>query len=90
VLVRSTAGSSNNLLIGDSTNQCFSLKAGRACIIPCHNVSKVYSKRVSLPGGKVHAKWLGVERADCVKLGIAGSAALVAEQLFEDADGDRE
>jgi len=43
VLVQNDPGSSNNLLIGDSTNQYFSLKAGQACTVPCSNGSKVHA-----------------------------------------------
>ena len=41
LLVQNDPGSANNLLIGNGTNQYFSLKVGRACTIPCSNVSKV-------------------------------------------------
>ena len=58
VLVQNDPGSSNNLLIGDSTNQYFSLKAGQACTIPCSNVSKVYAKTAS---GTATANWIATQ-----------------------------
>ncbi len=42
VLVQNDPGSSNNLLVGDSSHQYINLKAGQAISIPCSNTSQVY------------------------------------------------
>ena len=55
VLVQNDSGSANNLLIGNSTNQYFSLKADQACTISYSNFSKVYAKTAA---GTATANWI--------------------------------
>jgi hypothetical protein len=50
VLVQNDPGNTPNALIGDATNQYFTLKPGQACTIPCSNISQVYAKMASGTG----------------------------------------
>ncbi len=57
VLIQADPGNSQNVLVGDSTNQYVVVQAGRSLVVPCSNVNLVYAKSVS---GTQTVNWLAV------------------------------
>lgn len=57
VLVQADPANTQNILVGDSTNQYFVLQAGKAITIPCANVSEVYAKSAS---GTQNVNWISI------------------------------
>jgi hypothetical protein len=58
VLVQNDPDNTVNVAIGDSNNQCFPLKPGQACTIPCSNVSQLYAKTASSAG---NVNWIAIQ-----------------------------
>ena len=58
VLVQADPGNSQNVLVGDSSNQYVVLQAGKSLVIPCSNVSLVYAKSSS---GTQTVNWLAIQ-----------------------------
>jgi hypothetical protein len=58
VLVQNDPGSSQNVLVGDSSHQYVVLKPGQSLTIPCSNVSQVY---VATASGTATANWISIQ-----------------------------
>jgi hypothetical protein len=57
VLIQNDPGSTNNILIGDSTHQYLQLKPGQSLSVPCSNLSQLY---VATATGTATANWIAV------------------------------
>ncbi len=57
VLVQADPANTQNVLLGDSSNQYLVLQAGKSLVVPCSNVAQVYARSVS---GTQTVNWLSI------------------------------
>jgi hypothetical protein len=46
-IIQADPGNTDNVLLGDSSNQYYVLQAGKAIALPCSNVNQLYRKSAS-------------------------------------------